>query len=106
MSYMGGIGHLMRGSGLEELIETVYTGKTIGHIMKWKTYPRALRAHMLVSTALNKHILNQRPEPLLHLSRDVLDLSIYNMLLGLNKSSHSILHTRLMSDRSSERTCQ
>ena len=47
MSYMGGVGHLMRGSGLEELIETVYAGKTVDHIMNGKAYARALRAHML-----------------------------------------------------------
>jgi len=62
MSYMGGVGYLMRGSGLEELIETVYASRTLDHIMNGKAYDRALRVHMLVSTALIKHILDQRPQ--------------------------------------------
>ena len=57
MSFLGSIGHLMAGSGLQELLETVYASNTVSHMMTGKAVSRAVRGHMLVDAALNTIIL-------------------------------------------------
>ena len=57
MSFLGSIGHLMAGSGLEELLEVVYAGNTVCHMMSGKAVSRAVRGHMLVDAALNTMLL-------------------------------------------------
>ena len=51
MSLMGAAGFIMKGSGLEELLSTVYASNTVEYILLGKAYSRALRAHMLISIA-------------------------------------------------------
>ena len=46
MSLMGAAGFIMKGSGLEELLSTVYASNTVEYILLGKAYSRALRAHM------------------------------------------------------------
>ena len=53
MSFLGTIGHVMSGTGLEEALEQVYAGNTVGHIMSGKAVSRAMRGHGLVETALS-----------------------------------------------------
>ena len=53
MSFLGSIGHLMSGSGLSEVLETVFASNAVGHMMTGKSVSRAVRGHMLVDTALN-----------------------------------------------------
>ena len=57
MSFLGSIGDLMAGSGLEELLEVVYAGNTVCHMMSGKAVPRAARGHMLVDAAFNTMLL-------------------------------------------------
>jgi len=52
MSFLGCIGQLMSGTGLNELFETVYAPNTVPHIMSGKAVARAVRGHSLASTAL------------------------------------------------------
>ncbi|XP_064120382.1 uncharacterized protein LOC135225033 [Macrobrachium nipponense] len=52
MSYMGAIGHIMAGSGLSDLWETVYGINTVKHMLTGHAYARALRAHMLTASSL------------------------------------------------------
>ena len=52
MSFMGAIGNIMSGSGIEELWQTVYGKATVGHMMKGHAYARAMRAHILTAAAL------------------------------------------------------
>ena len=58
MSYLGSIGHLMEGSGLQQVIETVYAPNFVTHIMSGKAYSRSVRAHLLVIAALNAVLLS------------------------------------------------
>ncbi|VDI79282.1 Hypothetical predicted protein [Mytilus galloprovincialis] len=53
MSFLGSIGQLMSGSGLNEVLETVYSTNAVGHMMTGKALARAVRGHLLVDTALN-----------------------------------------------------
>ena len=47
MSFMGAIGHIMPGSGLEELWESVYANNLVVQMMAGHAYNRALRLHFL-----------------------------------------------------------
>ena len=52
MSFMGSIGSMMKGSGLEEAMESVYGVNTVAHMISGKAVFRALRGHFLVQAAL------------------------------------------------------
>ena len=51
-SFLGSIGHLMMGTGLQLLLEQVYAENTVPHILSGKAVSRARRAHMLAVCAL------------------------------------------------------
>ena len=53
MSFLGSIGHLMAGSGLQELLETVYASNSVKHMLSGKAITRAIRGHLHVYGALN-----------------------------------------------------
>ncbi len=68
MSYLGAIGHTMQGSGLEELLESIYAKNTIPHMLSGKAISRATRGHYIVDSALNALLISQAyglPLPLL-----------------------------------------
>ena len=52
MSYLGSIGHIMAGSGLEELWERVYAKGSVVHMLTGHAFSRAVRAHILTLLAL------------------------------------------------------
>ena len=52
MSFLGSIGAVMKGSGLEEAMEQVYVENSVPHIISGKAFSRALRAHFLLESAL------------------------------------------------------
>ena len=52
MSYLGAIGKVMKGSGIEELFNDVYAENTVQHIISGKAVSRALRGHLLAESAL------------------------------------------------------
>ena len=56
MSFLGCIGHIMAGSGLQYLLEQVYAGTTVKHMLTGKAYSRAVRGHLLVAAALHTMI--------------------------------------------------
>lgn len=57
MSFMGSIGSMMKGSGLEEVLETVYGPNAVTHMMSGKAVARALRGHFLVEAALMNKLM-------------------------------------------------
>ncbi|XP_053373150.1 uncharacterized protein LOC123533634 [Mercenaria mercenaria] len=59
MSFLGSIGHLMAGSGLQELLEVIYAPNAVVHMMSGKATARALRGHFLVNTALHALIVSK-----------------------------------------------
>ena len=52
MSFLGGIGKIMKESGLEELFAMVYAELSVEHMMSGKAVSRALHAHFLVESSL------------------------------------------------------
>lgn len=63
MSFLGTIGYIMAGSGLEEVLSLIYAENSIQHILSGHAFARAIRAHLLVSSALQK-ILVQKIHPI------------------------------------------
>ena len=59
MSFLGSIGHLMRGSGLQEALELIYADNVVPHMLSGKAISRAVRGHLLVETALNTILLSK-----------------------------------------------
>ena len=57
MSFLGSIGYIMEGSGLREALECVYAPVSVGHMLSGKAYARAVRGHLMISSALLSIIL-------------------------------------------------
>ena len=53
MSFLGCIGHLMGGTGLQEAFELVYAENAVVYTLNGKAYSRAVLAHLLMDAALS-----------------------------------------------------
>ncbi len=58
MSFVGSIGHLMDGSGLQDVIELIYAADTVPYILNGKAISRAIRAHQIVDSALHACLMS------------------------------------------------
>ena len=47
MSFLGSIGHLMAGTGLQDILEVIFAGNTVTHILSGKAVACAVRGHLL-----------------------------------------------------------
>ena len=52
MSFAGSLGFVMGGSGIESVFKTVYSEDTVKHVLCGKVIAKALRAHILLESAL------------------------------------------------------
>lgn len=59
MSFAGCIGHMMDGSGLSELLESVYAPNTVSHMLNGKAIARAVRGYFLTDTTLTSIIISK-----------------------------------------------
>ena len=59
MSFLGSIGTMMSGSGIEELFSDVYAENSVTRMMSGKAVSRALRAHFLAESALESLIIEK-----------------------------------------------
>ncbi|KAE8743752.1 hypothetical protein FOCC_FOCC009627 [Frankliniella occidentalis] len=71
MSYMGAIGRIMSGSGLEELWETAYAANSVKQMVGGHAYSRAVRAHMLTHLSLGLEIMKRGEENVDHVSNEI-----------------------------------
>ena len=53
MSFLGSVGCIMQGTELTEVIEEIYAGNIVKHIMSGHAVSRAMRAHNIVDLSLN-----------------------------------------------------
>ena len=60
MSILAWIGHIMKGSGLEEVVGQCYSELTVRDILKGKAFNRAIRAHSIVHRALYHLLLKEK----------------------------------------------
>ena len=51
MSFLGSIGHLMKGSGIENVLEVLYSENAISHILSGKAVFRAVRGHFIADAS-------------------------------------------------------
>lgn len=58
MSFIGGIGYIMSGSGLEDIFKLIYADNYLQHIISGYAYGRAVRAHLLVHLSISKIIMD------------------------------------------------
>ena len=70
MNFVGSIGHLMVGRGLQELLEVIFAGNTVAHIRSGKAVARAIRGHLLLDSVLHTLLLCTLFETKLSLSSD------------------------------------
>jgi hypothetical protein len=59
MSFLGSIGHIMKGSGLRDVLQLVSGEQTVSQILEGKAYAQAVREHFLVDAALNALLLRE-----------------------------------------------
>lgn len=52
MSFLGSIGAIMKGSGLEDLLAQVYAENSITHMVSGKAVARTIRGHLLTVSSL------------------------------------------------------
>ena len=72
MSFLGSIGQIMAGSGLEDILNLIYAENVVPHILSGKAISRALRAHFIIDAALNALLVSDTYEyPLPHLQAAV-----------------------------------
>ena len=59
MSFLGSVGFIMSGSGLQDVLQTIYAPNAVTHMMSGKAVSRAIRGHFLVDTALHAILLSK-----------------------------------------------
>lgn len=64
MSFLGSIGHMMRGSGIEEIMGLLFGSTTTEYVLSGKAYARAVRGHFIVHGALSDLLLDHMKNPL------------------------------------------
>ena len=64
MSFMGAVGYIMSGSGLDDIWGTVYAKASVVHMLTGHAYARALRAHFMTQLALAVVVLQELIEPI------------------------------------------
>ena len=77
MSFIGSIGHLMAGSGLQELLETIYANNAVTHMLTGKAVQRAFRGLLLVDSALSAMIVSDEfnaKAPCIVLAQDITEM--------------------------------
>ena len=57
MKFLGCIGHIMSGSGLEQVLESIYASNAVVLILTGKVVSRVVRAHLIVDASLNALLL-------------------------------------------------
>jgi hypothetical protein len=59
MSFIGSIGHIMDGSGLQEVLEQIYASDSVVHMLSGKAIARAIRGLFIVECALYYILLKE-----------------------------------------------
>ena len=70
MSILGSIVDMMAGTGLQELLEVIFNGNKVSHILGEKAVEHAIRGHLLLDSVLHTLLLCNVFETKLSLSSD------------------------------------
>ena len=96
MSFLCSIGHLMAGTGLQELLEVIFAGNTVAHILSGKAVARAIRGHLLLESVLHTLLLCNVFETKLSLSSDNVPVELdaiadlYDYLVSSKTTMHEV----------------
>ncbi len=99
MSFLGSIGHLMIGTGLQECLETTYGSNSVIHMLSGKSVQRAVRGHFLVNTALNALITKKAETVLPEIDWSSLlaeSADLYDQLISLEITSDDLHSNQLL----------
>ena len=55
---MGAIGHLMSGTGIEDVLSCIYAETAVTHMMSGKAISRAVRGHLIINAVLNALLIS------------------------------------------------
>ena len=83
MSFLGAIGQLMSGSGIEEVIKHCFA--SVEHILSGKAISRAVRSHLLIDMTLHSTLLEEMSQDDAPLSASVPSVDILNSLDDLHR---------------------
>lgn len=89
MSFLGSIGHIMAGSGLQEVLETIYAEQTVRHMLSGKAVDRAIRGHMITDAVLHSLVIKKKLLMLLCQLKLCLQTLQKRMQPCLTRSRHS-----------------
>ena len=70
ISFLGSIGHLMAGTCLQELLEVIFAGNTVAHILSGNVVACTICGHLLLDSILHTILLCNLFETKLSLSSD------------------------------------
>ena len=96
MNLLGAIGTLMDGTGLKDILETVYGENTVVHMMSGKAVQRAFRGHLLVDQSHTRQIVAKIMEDYDHGFQD--QVEELERLYTLMETGASDLESVLSSD--------
>ncbi|KAH3721713.1 hypothetical protein DPMN_064661 [Dreissena polymorpha] len=89
----------MSGSGLQEVLQTVYAGNAVTHMMTGKAVSRATRRHFLVDNALHALLISKSFGVDLPLERKSSDeITIFPNQLKINETKRCVEEQPMHSD--------
>lgn len=112
MSFLGTIGFIMNGSGIEELYNTVYAKNTVVHMMSGHAYSRSVRGCLLAQEAISHLVLEKqltlsdKEKSYLQSVFETFDTSIDELNEPLLKKIESTLQTQFKKWKTSNRTAK
>ena len=110
MSFLGSIGHLMAGSGLQDVLESFYASNTVVHMLSGKAIARAIRGRFMVDVVLNALILASSynvPIPALEMETEELMETAGSADRKPDLDEAALLYDKLMKGMvSAEQVCQ
>lgn len=74
----------MAGSGIEELLGSIYAANTVGHMLTGKAIARAVRGHLLTETALCSMLLSQMYPGDIETGRDPIDTDLKDLVTAFD----------------------
>lgn len=89
MSFVGSIGYIMEGSGLEDIWGTVYAAESVKNMMSGKAFSRALRAHILTYTAIGTYLYKHMADELSLIDLKKYDTFVRQQLTDWNENPPS-----------------
>jgi len=86
MNFIGSLGYIMSGSGLEDMLSLLYGPTTVLHILSGKAYARAVRGHFIIQDALVQCLL----QSVIGVDCNASALDCYDLSLTIQDVSESV----------------